>query len=308
MWCRSVCRQGRLLFQSLHLRSGRLQPLRHLSHGEQQPKPQTQGQNLPKEIVSDTVVGDANHHHQQQQQQDSRGFLTWKSMLIQAALLGTVGTATYLYFDREKKIRLAQTSTVQSTGAPKLGGDWELTSAQTEARMTNKDLFGKYVLMYFGFTMCPDVCPTEMDKMSYAVERLQQRYGLNAVVPVFVSVDPKRDTPERIRDYLQDFHKTFLGFTGSLDDIRAITRKFRVYWSAPDDTADDDYVVDHSIIMYLIDPQGEFIDYYGKNTTADEVVQKITQHMERRRMQLGTSTTTTPAAATTAPLSTGARS
>ncbi|KAF0853126.1 mitochondrial CIV assembly protein Sco1 [Andalucia godoyi] len=209
-----------------------------------------------------------------------RGPLSWKSAALQLGLMTIAGGGLYYWYDQEKRQKATASSKVQSYGGVKIGGPFSLTDTMKRT-VTEEDFKGKFAILYFGFTMCPDVCPTEMDKLTAAVNRIEKRYGSGIVQPVFISVDPKRDSPERIKAYLADFHPSFIGLTGTYDQIADVTKKFRVYWSKPDDSAGDDYVVDHSIIMYVLHPSGEFIDYYGKNLNADEVTQKLTAHIEK---------------------------
>jgi protein SCO1/2 len=154
-------------------------------------------------------------------------------------------------------------------------------------------MLGKWTLIYFGFTNCPDICPEELDKMGGAVNALgtswlcvsfgfgsltcaaEKRYG-TAIQPVFISVDPPRDTPARIASYLSEFHPRLVGLTGSYQDTKAVCKAYRVYFSTPPTAkADDDYLVDHSIFFYFMDPDGQFVDAFGKDTSMEAVVARV---------------------------------
>ena len=158
---------------------------------------------------------------------------------------------------------------------------------------TEKDLLGKWSLIYFGFTNCPDICPEELDKMSGAVSVLgafeiflafrlgsltrsaEKQYG-TTIQPVFISVDPPRDTPARVATYLSEFHPRLIGLTGSYQDTKATCKAYRVYFSTPPTAkADDDYLVDHSIFFYFMDPTGQFVDAFGKDTSMEEVIARV---------------------------------
>lgn len=128
--------------------------------------------------------------------------------------------------------------------------------------------------------MCPDICPEEMTKLSEALQRLEKR-GVKvasdssaSVTPVFISIDPERDSPARSAEYARGFHPAFIGVSGSMDQITDTAKKYRVYFSK-DETPGDEYLVDHSIISYLMDPSGEFQEFYGKNTSAVEIASRI---------------------------------
>ena len=131
------------------------------------------------------------------------------------------------------------------------------------------------MLIYFGFTHCPDICPTELRKMVKALELLAQR-GITSrdVVPVFVSLDPTRDSVLQTRLYVQTFSPHIVGLTGTPEQCQLAARAFRVYSSKTNDS-DDDYLVDHSIVMYLVDRGGRFQAYYPMSVTAAQLAERI---------------------------------
>lgn len=143
-------------------------------------------------------------------------------------------------------------------------------------QVTDKDFRGKFMLIYFGFTRCPDVCPEELDKMADLIEIVKKVSG-DIMTPIFITCDPWRDTPERVKEYLAEFHNEIIGITGSYENIKKVCKTYRVYFSTPPnvDPNKDDYLVDHSLFMYLMDPQGEFVEVFGKNATAEEIALRI---------------------------------
>ncbi|RXK41303.1 hypothetical protein M231_01453 [Tremella mesenterica] len=169
----------------------------------------------------------------------------------------------------------------KSIGKPSIGGPFSLITHTSEP-FTDKDLLGKWTLMYFGFTNCPDICPEELDKMSEAVDMIGKAEKGGEVTPVFISVDPARDTVEAVRTYISDFHPKMIGLTGDYDAVKGTCKAYRVYFSTPPDAKPgDDYLVDHSIFFYLMDPLGQFVDAFGKNTTAKEVSEKTLDAMSK---------------------------
>ena len=177
-------------------------------------------------------------------------------------------------------------------GRPQVGGPFSLLTHENTP-FTEKDLLGKWSLIYFGFTNCPDICPEELDKMSGAVNTLgelglrvssrngspthtaEKQYG-TSIQPVFISVDPPRDTPARIAAYLSEFHPRLVGLTGSYQDTKSVCKAYRVYFSTPPTAkADDDYLVDHSIFFYFMDPNGQFVDAFGKDTSMEDVIGRV---------------------------------
>ncbi|NXY60367.1 SCO2 protein, partial [Callaeas wilsoni] len=158
-------------------------------------------------------------------------------------------------------------------------GDFELRDGSGAARRT-ADFRGRWVLLYFGFTHCPDVCPEELEKLSRAVELLERDPALPPVQPLFVTVDPERDDAAALERYLRDFHPRLVGLTGSPEQVRAAAAAFRVYVSAGPRDADGDYVVDHSVLTFLLDPDGLLRDCYGRSRTAEEVARSVRGHMD----------------------------
>ena len=155
-------------------------------------------------------------------------------------------------------------------------------TAHDETRVTNETYAGKYLLVFFGFTYCPDVCPFSLDKMTLALE------GIGAIEdkiqPLFITVDPERDTPEELANYLKSFHPKFVGLTGTPEEIRAAAQSFKVYYRRSQDLADDasqvneeantedeNYLVDHSSIIYLMGPDGAFIRHFDAMMTGEDI-------------------------------------
>merc|ERR1711877_3115 len=137
-------------------------------------------------------------------------------------------------------------------GKPLVGGPFHLTDHNGK-EFTEQDLKGKYSLVYFGFTHCPDICPEELDKMAGMIDRVKAKHG-DVLLPVFISCDPARDTPEVIRRYLAEFHPDMLGMTGTWQEVKDVCKAYRVYFSTPPDVKPgQDYLVDHSIYFYLMD-------------------------------------------------------
>jgi len=157
--------------------------------------------------------------------------------------------------------------------------DFTLTD-HTGKRVSKKNFLGKWLLLYFGFTHCPDICPEELDRITEIVNKINNDKNTPDLLPIFMSVDPRRDTPEAMTEYLKDFHPSFVGLTGTEEEIKLATKSFRVYYSLGPKDDDNDYIVDHSIIMYLMDPRGQFVDYYGSRATPiTDVVSGISKRM-----------------------------
>ena len=178
---------------------------------------------------------------------------------------------------------------VKVAGRSRIGGAWSLVDQHGHA-LSAASLHGRYVLLYFGFTFCPDVCPIELKKLATIVDALDAALGAEGaarVQPLFVSLDPWRDSVEQLGAYTAQFHPRLLGATGTPQQCDAVARMFRVYTSsdrasATVDAAADDYTVDHSIFIYLLDTEGRFVDFYGVNKERDQIVAAVLAHMEER--------------------------
>ncbi|KAL1756280.1 h-sco1 [Schizophyllum commune] len=212
--------------------------------------------------------------------------------LPSAAVFVATGVGLVLYFRHEKQKleeEREKENAAQAYGRPKVGGPFALTATsatgasgvpRVEERpegtpFTDANLLGHWSLLYFGFTNCPDICPAELDKMGEVVRAVEKDTSL-ALLPLFITVDPQRDTLPAIARYLADFHPRFVGLRGGWDATKSICRAYRVYFSTPPDAdPNGDYLVDHSIFVYLVDPEGHFVDAFGQNLTAEDIKQKV---------------------------------
>ncbi|MDP6708864.1 MAG: SCO family protein [Alphaproteobacteria bacterium] len=160
----------------------------------------------------------------------------------------------------------------ESIGQVAIGGPFSLVD-HSGRRVSEADFKGRHMLLYFGYTFCPDVCPTELQAMSEALDAL----GPDAagVQPVFISIDPERDTPAVLAEYRQHFHDKFRMLTGTLEEIRAAAKTFRVYFTKVDDDGSDDYLMDHSSVVYLLDGEGRYVAHFGPNTASEEMARRI---------------------------------
>jgi len=193
-----------------------------------------------------------------------------------------------LYFQYEKS-RLERKRIVEmskGSGKPKVGGPFSLTDLDGKT-FTDADLIGKYSLVYFGFTHCPDICPDELDKMAKVIDIVDQKAGRGVMRPIFISCDPARDTPSVLRAYLKEFHDSLIGLTGTWEQTKNVCKQYRVYFSTPQDVkpGDEDYLVDHSIYFYLMDPEGDFVECIGRQDTPESAASCILDHISDWRKQ-----------------------
>ncbi|KAJ3050789.1 Cu-binding protein [Rhizophlyctis rosea] len=199
------------------------------------------------------------------------------------------GCGLLFYFNHEKEQLETKRAQEQSAGAgrPLVGGPFSLVDHNGRP-VTDVDFRGKWMLVYFGYTFCPDVCPEELEKMAEVVDALAKSptFASESITPIFISCDPKRDSVQSIREYLKDFHPTFLGLTGTHAQIKRIAKAYRLYFSAPPKAVDDDetdYLVDHSIFFYLMGPDGKYRAHFGRNEESGEVVGRILREVRLER-------------------------
>jgi len=175
----------------------------------------------------------------------------------------------------------------RTSGTALVGGPFTLVTHKGET-VTNATFAGQYMLVFFGFTFCPDVCPTELQVMSSALDLLSAQDGAKAaqVQPLFVSIDPERDTPEKMADYVSYFHPRLIGLTGSPEQVAGAAKAYRVYYQRAEnegsdnggstgDTSQGDYLMDHSAVVYLMGPDGAFISHFAPGTSPEAMARKI---------------------------------
>uniref|UniRef100_A0A8C4MQL6 SCO cytochrome c oxidase assembly protein 2 n=1 Tax=Equus asinus asinus TaxID=83772 RepID=A0A8C4MQL6_EQUAS len=208
-----------------------------------------------------------------------------RTRLLITALFGA-GLGGAWLAARAKKEQWRQQQRTEALRQAAVGqGDFSLLDHRGQARC-KADFRGQWVLMYFGFTHCPDICPDELEKLVQVVQQLEAEPGLPLVQPIFITVDPERDSVEAMARYVQDFHPRLLGLTGSAEQIAQASHNYRVYYSAGPKDEDQDYIVDHSIAIYLLNPDGLFTDYYGRARSAEQIADSVRHHMATFRSVL----------------------
>ncbi|KAJ2479324.1 Cu-binding protein [Coemansia sp. RSA 2131] len=198
----------------------------------------------------------------------------------------TTAIGLFVYFNYEKervgRERKEKMSRVETVGKADVGGRFELVD-QDHQTFTEKNMLGKFHVVYFGFCHCPDICPEEMDKIGDALDLLDKNADTkDTVQPVFISCDPQRDTPVEVKSYLKQFHPKFIGLTGTVEQVRTTCKAYRVYFSKPPKVVgDQDYLVDHAIYTYLMDPDGIFVEVYGKDKNAQYMADDIAKRIKK---------------------------
>ncbi len=192
------------------------------------------------------------------------------ALIVLAGLM--VGAAAALAIFPEARQRLLPAS-APSVGRALVGGPFTLTD-QTGKRVTDKDFRGRYTLVFFGFTYCPDVCPSALQVMAAALDKLGPPG--QKITPVFITVDPERDSPVQLASYLKSFHPRLVGLTGTPAEIEAVTKAYRVYVKkVADPKSSAGYTFDHSAIIYLMGPDGAYLAHFTHATNVDAMAERL---------------------------------
>lgn len=162
-----------------------------------------------------------------------------------------------------------------ANAATDLGGSFELID-QDGRVASAEDFHGKPVLLYFGFASCPDICPLDLARLASVTRSLAAAHDIE-LTPVFVTIAPARDTPEKLKAYVGYFHKDMVGLTGSDAAIAAMADNYAVYYKRV--PVDHSYTMDHSTFMFLLDNKGSYLEHYGSKVPADEVIRRIASRL-----------------------------
>lgn len=164
-------------------------------------------------------------------------------------------------------------SGVPSAGKALVGGPFSLVD-HTGRRVTDKDFRGRYMLVFFGFTYCPDVCPSGLQVMAAALQKLGAK--ADRVTPILISVDPERDTPAQLADYVKSFDPRLVGLTGTREEVDAAAKAYRVYYKkVTDEKSTAGYTIDHTAIIYLMDPNGSYVTHFTHTIGVDALADRL---------------------------------
>lgn len=192
-----------------------------------------------------------------------------KIIIIIASAIGVVSLYLLLSIESPKK-PLAGQGEMYDNDQVQIGGDFELIDQDGKIFNSNS-LKGKLSLIYFGFTYCPDICPTSLQKITEVINSLD-KYGVN-VTPVFITIDPRRDTPVVLKEYLKHFSPKFIGLTGSTEQIKETADKFKVYYAVANPDSDkSSYMIDHSSFVYLMDAEGKYLKHFYLDSPSNEII------------------------------------
>ncbi len=163
--------------------------------------------------------------------------------------------------------------TLRTTGEALVGGPFELVD-HNGTLVNNEDFKSKHLLVYFGYTTCPDVCVVDMLKLTDTLKRMGDQ--ADRLQPVFISIDPERDTPEALKEFVSRFPISIRGLTGSLEQVDQAAKAYKVYYAkTPADEETGMYYMDHSNYFYLMDENGEFVTFFGADRTPESIAEEL---------------------------------
>ncbi len=196
---------------------------------------------------------------------------TLLAAVLLLGLAGAMGVASLVY-----KPQVATTG----SGTALVGGPFTMVNQNGEA-VTEKSFAGKYMLVFFGFTFCPDVCPTQLQVMTEALKQLGPE--ADKIAPVFVTIDPARDRPEMVKAYVENFDPRLVGLTGTDEQVAAIAQAYRVFYQKVENLKNpQDYTMDHTSIVYLMGPDGGFRKHFAYETDPAKLAAGIKQILDNQ--------------------------
>ena len=195
--------------------------------------------------------------------------------LLVGLMVGMMAAAAAVIVVGWQLIR-SQKSDQAALGQPKIGGAFTLTD-QTGRTITDQSFRGSYELIYFGYTSCPDTCPTELQSMAQALQSLGP--AGEKVQPIFITVDPERDTVKQLAGYVPLFTPRLEGLTGTQEQVAQAAKAFKVYYAKAEQPNGAPYLMNHSSFFYLMGPDGGFVTLLEGDTDPDKMAAEIKEHM-----------------------------
>lgn len=191
-------------------------------------------------------------------------------ILILIAVIAISGAAVW-NFDRS----VMETSTPTPIS---LGGPFSLVDHNARP-VTDADFRGRHLLVFFGYTYCPDVCPTAMQMVGVVLDTLDNKAA--KIQPLFISVDPERDTPAILKSFLENFHPSIIGLTGTAAQVKAAAKAYRVYFARvkEKDAEEDEYLMNHTAGIYLMGPDGKFLTVFSHNSKPENMAARIGKYL-----------------------------
>ncbi|KAK4775088.1 hypothetical protein SAY86_010023 [Trapa natans] len=207
---------------------------------------------------------------------------SWHNYIIPTLVVGTfAGFAIFVHYNDERRAILRGQGTGNQLNArigPVIGGPFTLINTELQV-VTEKNFLSNWVILYFGYTSSPDVGPEQLKTMAKAIDLLEAKQV--KILPVFVSIDPQRDNPSHLRAYLKEFNSRIMGLMGPVRAIRQMAQEYRIYFRKVEEEEGDDYLVESSHNMYLLNPTMEVVRCFGTEYGADELFEEILKELKK---------------------------
>ena len=156
-----------------------------------------------------------------------------------------------------------------------VGGPFSMTDQNGNA-VSEASYAGKYMMVFFGYTFCPDVCPQGLQVIGDALDIFSEKGGkADEIVPIFVTVDPERDTPEILKEYLTNFRPGIQGLSGTIEQTTAMGKAYRVYYAKVKDADSSDYLMDHTSLVYFMDRDGGYLGHFSHTATSEQIAERL---------------------------------
>ncbi|XP_073225805.1 protein SCO1 homolog 2, mitochondrial isoform X2 [Cicer arietinum] len=208
---------------------------------------------------------------------------SWGAYAVSAVVLGFAGFAAFFHYNDERRAvpkgHQGDSRSRNIVSGPIIGGPFTLVNTEKQT-VTERNFLGNWVLLYFGYTSSPDIGPEQVQLMAKEIDILESKQNLK-ILPVFVTIDPQRDTPSQLRAYLKEFDSRVIGLTGPVAAIRQMAQEYRVYFKKVEEDGGD-YLVDSSHNMYLLNPNMEVVRCFGTEYNAEELSEAIGKEMSKK--------------------------
>lgn len=205
-------------------------------------------------------------------EEDKKIKITTKVIILLSIIIALISSYILLFVELPNKPLAGQGGSI--TEDVPIGGKFELID-QNGNKFSSDQMRGHLSLIYFGFTYCPDICPTTLNKLSSVISTLE-KYKID-IMPIFITIDPKRDTSSLLKEYLGHFHPKFIGLTGSEEDLKHAADLYKVFYtrSEASENSGHNYMIDHSSFVYLMDKNGKYMKHFYMNTPEEEIIEYI---------------------------------
>ncbi|XP_058731487.1 protein SCO1 homolog 2, mitochondrial-like [Vicia villosa] len=216
------------------------------------------------------------------QSEGSRSSSSWGAKTVAAVALGFAGIAAFFHYNDERRVvpkgDQRDSCSRNIVSGPIIGGPFTLVNKEKQT-VTERNFLGNWILLYFGYTSSPDIGPEQVHLMAKAIDTLESKQNLK-ILPVFVTIDPQRDTPSQLRAYLEEFSSRIVGLTGTVAAIRKMAQEYRVYFKKVEEDGTD-YLVDSSHNMYLLNPDMEVVRCFGVEYNAEQLSEAIWKELNK---------------------------